>query len=134
MKRLVYSLAFLFLGTLLVSCSQEKEIAAIDIITGGPLYRETQFCILKSPERLSGSIITPVYDSFKSPIKVSVSTYGKEFLMTAHFQGNDGTNDLHNIDIRIPEEAHTTRKVTYAGNELIVHKDDDLVMLIRPKE
>ncbi len=53
--------------------------------------------------------------------------------MTAHFLGNDGTNDLYTIDIRIPEEAHTTKKVTYAGNELIVHKNEDLVMLIRPK-
>ncbi len=54
--------------------------------------------------------------------------------MTFSFVSSDGEEDSYSVDIDIPGEPDRTVEVSYGGKEVIIHQNDELVMLIRPRQ
>lgn len=125
------ALVSLAVSITLVGCGADEADGSLD--TSTLAYEEVELCILRSPEtRLAGAIVKLGGD--RRSATVANSAHGKESSLKATLKSSDAETDIYHVEIKIPEQAPKVFDVSYIGKELIVHQDDELVMLIRPVE
>jgi len=125
-----------FACSLFTGCTSEQEIVAAEPLSPVRIHQDVEFCIIRPSENggfASVIVSLPPNDPFPdAPTTAWNSAYGKENQMTSKFLGSEGTKDFYEIDTHIAGEIDQIYEISYEGSEIIVRRNEDQVMLLRP--